>query len=148
MGERQAQGQAAGSLIFSCYISQSHTLQRKPEIYYKTKNIFPNIIASSELIILCTQLREAFTESTSRLPTSYFMNHATVYSLCSTGHFCNSPASVSLPTFGFAHSNGVCHSSIQIPSLLSSRATANTHNHRCPTFHHILVHKTLFFILW
>lgn len=119
-----------------------------PEVYYKTKNIFPNTIASSELTILCIQLKESFTESTSHLPTSDFMNHAIVHSLCSTGHFCNSPAGVSPPTFGFAHSNGVSVS-LQYSDPLFSFFQGNCKYAQprvfyLPSSHHVFVHMTLF----
>lgn len=118
-----------------------------PEIYYKTKNIFPKTIASSELIILCIQLKESFTESTSHLPTSDFMNHTIVHS-CSTGHFCNSPAGVSPPTFSFAHSNGVS-ASLQYSDPLFSFFQGNckyaqSRMFYLPSSHHVFVHKTLF----
>lgn len=71
VAERQAQGQAARRILRPYDVSQSGALPCKfmfPQVYYKTKNIFPNVRASSEVTILYIQVKESLSESTSCLP--------------------------------------------------------------------------------
>lgn len=112
------------------------------EVYYKIKNIFPNVIASSELIILCSQLKESLSENICQNDISSTM-------LLSTP-FVSQDASATLhdhrlpSTFGFTHNNGICHSSIQIPLPFFQNNCKYIEQHMVcfPSSNQLRIHKT------